>query len=200
MRRLLIVLSVLLLLPLSASAWMSPLVCSGGGQSSSLSCQAYVSTYGTVSSYDVCRTSSSYYAGQAQWSPASGTVSICKVSFTLTRGDGSVIGYTYYAKIWSMDGTSLDTVLGKSSGVKGSNEWSDTDVTFTFSSPVSCAAGTDYAITLDHGETEDGASYIRINRNGADTLNGYIASWGTAKTIISSTADREASFAISTMQ
>jgi len=111
-----------------------------------------------------------------------------------------VTGYTYYAKIWSMDGTSLDTVLGTSTGVKGSNAWSDTDVEFTFSSPVSCSAGTDYAITVDHGETENGLNYIRINRNGANTLNGYVAFWGKGKTISGSTANREASFAISTMQ
>lgn len=200
MRRLLVALSVLLILPMSASAWMSPIVCSGGGQSSSLSCQAYVSATGTTDQYGVSRTSATYYAGQGQWSPASGTVSVCQVSFTLVLAAGSVTGYTYYAKIWSMDGTSLDTVLGTSTGVTGSDAWSDTDVEFTFSSPVSCSAGTDYAITLDHGETEDGTNYIKINRNGADTLNGYVAYWGTDKTISGSTAYREASFAISTMQ
>ena len=200
MRKYLYILFALLFLPLSASAWMSPIVCSGGGQSSSLSCQSYVSAAGTVNSYGVCETPYVYYAGQAQWSPASGTVSICKVSFTLSLGLGSVTGYTYYAKIWSMDGTSLDTVLGTSTGVKGSNAWSDTDVEFTFSSPVSCSAGTDYAITVDHGETENGLNYIRINRNGANTLNGYVAHWEKGKTIYGSVANREASFAISTMQ
>lgn len=166
----------------------------------SLSCQSYISATGTIDDITVCKTTSAYYAGQGQWSPASGTVSICQVSMTLTKAAGSVTGYTYYAKIWSMSGTSLDTVLGTSAGITGSDEWSDTNVDFTFTSSVSCTAGTDYAITVDHGAVADGVNYILVNRTGSNTINGYISGWKTDKTINSSTVDRELSIAISTMQ
>lgn len=94
-----------------------------------------------------------YYQGQSGWSDASART-ICKIAWKLTYVSGTVTGQTYVTKIWSLNGTSLDTVLATSSGVSGSASWSATWVVFEFPTPYTTTGSASYAFTIDHGAAD----------------------------------------------
>jgi hypothetical protein len=99
-----------------------------------------------------------YYVG-VKYTPTS-NINICKVSVELGEVTGDISGLTYTVRIWSVDGgDDLDTELGTSSGVTGSNAWGGF-VEFEFPSSCSLTASTTYAVTVDQGGA--GAAYPRV--------------------------------------
>lgn len=117
--------------------------------------------------------------GQSNWSFASGTIQVCKITLKLTKAAGDISGKTFYVNIWSMTGANLNAILATSAGVTGSNSWSDTYVDFTFATPYSMAAATGYAITATSGAV-DATNYANVNyyNNG---VAGSGMQWSTAK-------------------
>lgn len=116
---------------------------------------------------DIGDSSSLYYIGQTYNEVSEHT--ICKVSAVLNYQTGDISGKTFNCVIGSLDGSNNLTVVGTSANVAGSNSWSDETVNFTFSSPVTIPASTDYAIVVTMNEI-DASNYAEF----AYTLNGEI--------------------------
>jgi hypothetical protein len=106
--------------------------------------------------------------------------SICKLEFTISCTYGTCSGGTYYAQIYTMSGTSLNTLVtnGQSGNVSGSNTWSQSVVAFTWSgSYPSVTNGTSYGVVVS-SSAQGESNYIRVYGSDDD---GYIAAWNTAK-------------------
>ena len=109
------------------------------------------------------------------------TKQICKVAFNLTRDSGTITGYTYTAKIWTLTGTDLNAVVdgGVSSAVAGSQDWVDTDVVFTFGDYPSVSGSTTYAITVEQN-TISASDYITANFSNTVSGTDYLGRWDSA--------------------
>jgi len=81
--------------------------------------------------------------------------SICRYCTIMDRITGDISGYTYTAKVWSLDGSNnLNAVItnGTSANVSGNNDWSRSGSTWacwTWSTPPTMTANTPYAITIE---------------------------------------------------
>jgi hypothetical protein len=126
-------------------------------------------------------------AGQGEWTPDSGTVSICRVDIQL-QGKGDPSAIEYVARVWTMSGTSLNTQIGVDSatltGVTGGDAVAT--YTLTFTTPVSATnnGSTLYAIVLhrlDGGY--DTTNYIIPYRGATatDYLTGQFRLWAANK-------------------
>lgn len=98
-------------------------------------------------------TTNTYYLGEANYNDSVARA-IGKISVRLTKSVGSITGKTYTVRIWSMTGNALNTVLASTTGVTGSDAWSNTAVDFTFASPYTISTGTNYSVTVDAGGTD----------------------------------------------
>ena len=178
MKRLLFGLVISVLVVSSASAQMLQGIVAGTKVSA---CTLYIDASSATDSNSTAISHDSTYdqAGHNSWSPASGTVSICKISVKLTKGAGDISGKTYVLKIYSMSGANLDSVLATSSGVTGSNSWDASYVDFTFSTPLSHTSGTGYSFALSSGDVDatNYASCFYYNNN----LTGFGDQWSTEK-------------------
>ncbi len=86
-----------------------------------------------------------FYAGQ-KWVDAS-TRQICKVRFYLGLAGGSISAKFYTARIYTLSGSNLGSVItnGQSAAIAGNNSWSNTGVVFSFASNPTVTGGTTYA-------------------------------------------------------
>ena len=117
-----------------------------------------------------------YYAGQTTFTVAS-EKKLCKVDFSIYAINGTITGLTYYAQVWTMTGTALNELQGESTGVTGSQAWAeDTELYFTFPTPVTLSISTNYAIVITRKGYSD-PNYIRIQVAETSTLNGSSARW-----------------------
>lgn len=101
----------------------------------------------------------------------------CKVRFKLTATSGST-GNTITARIFALSGSTITPAspLATSDPITWTGSWSLTDVIFTFSTPPTLSASTDYAIVL----TSDGGSgtgNIILNYKGTASIAGHSAGW-----------------------
>jgi len=113
-----------------------------------------------------------YYAANAHWTNASPRT-VKKVVFRLNKIAGTIVGKNYTARIWTMTGDDLTTEVGTSDAVAGSDGWSNTDVEFTFSTPVSLSAATEYAFTVDAG-VSDASNYAGGLNTTPKTIPGWL--------------------------
>src|SRR5574340_127761 len=126
-----------------------------------------------------------YYGGNGV--AITGTKCICKVSFSL-YAHGTITSKSYTAKIWTLSGNNLNTLLGTSDAVTGSS-WSHVFVDFSFPTCVSVSDAT-VAVTLDQGGT-DGTNFVDMDYA---TSNGYTGSydrWNSAKTSQAANASQD---------
>lgn len=79
---------------------------------------------------------------------------LCQVDVMLTKYLGNITGKTYYLEVWSVSGKDLGTRLASKS-VTGNNSWLQTWVPFAFSSSVSLATSTAYAISITTSNVDD---------------------------------------------
>jgi hypothetical protein len=94
----------------------------------------------------VSQTGAVYYKGTAT-TLTSGDA-ICNVSIKMTKTGGDISGKTYKVFIYSLSGNDLGTLLATSDAVTGSNSWSQTTVSFGFSSPYTVSSTATYAIVV----------------------------------------------------
>lgn len=151
---------------------------SAGGQNLTLSDGAFVGSLGPAvagsascpsdgspdvtsdgASTQIITDSDAYRFHGAFYTPAA-TKQLCKVGFKLKTGAGDVSAKTYTAYVYSLSGTTLDTVLATSSAVAGTAiPGTAGTVIFTFSGNPTLTGGTQYAIVVSSGET-DAVNYI----------------------------------------
>lgn len=89
---------------------------------------------------------------------------ICRVTFYLDRASGTIDGYTYTAKIWSLSSNNLSAVITNGTSTNSPNGdqlWNDSAVHFTFDNPT-LSANTKYGITIQQN-TISSANYIYGN-------------------------------------
>ena len=113
----------------------------------------------------------------------SAAMSVCQVDIRLSLDAGDVSGKTYYVAIYTMSGTAMGTLQGASTGVTGSNSWSETDVSFSFASSVSLSDATDYAFVV-YPDSVDYDNKVELSTITTDT-NGMadVKLWEDNKTL-----------------
>lgn len=113
------------------------------------------------------------YAGQV-FQYSSGWT-LCKARFKLTSV-GTVSGKTLTARVYALDGSG-DIVTGSplstSDSVTGDNAWNNTDVMFTFSTPSTQSANTDYAVVVTVSGGTDTSNYVNTYQNNSGSLTGH---------------------------
>jgi hypothetical protein len=134
---------------------------------------------GNSGSYNIGSVDANYYAGQTVWDPAA-SISVCRLDFNLTKSAGSITGFSYAAQIYTLSGTALNTLLATSDSVTGSDAWSATTVTFSFSSPPALSSGTQYALVVTRNGF-DGSNYAVVNQTAAGGMSGSAAIWDSTK-------------------
>jgi len=176
MKRLtLIIIGVLLCTPLYSD--MNPYIAgvpvSGGGDT----CNTLI--YGNLEgannyNCDICDHTNTYFVGQT-YVNFDAEKTICKLSFSMTREAGDISGKTYYAVIAPLNGTSMDVenIIATSSGVTGSNSWSETAVDFIFSSGVTLSKSTEY-VTAITTESVDASNYAVMNLTQTNVIAGGV--------------------------
>lgn len=95
---------------------------------------------------------------------------LSKVEFFFALGSGSISGKTFYCKIYTLNGTALNTLIATSTGIAGQNSWISSGGwgSFVFASPyVSLTANTSYAVVVDSGGV-DGANVVGIGYKGTE--------------------------------
>ena len=104
------------------------------------------------------------YYGGVLYTDASARV-VCKVTIKISKAAGDISAKTYTMTIHTtgggISGHDFTALMGTSTGVSGSNAWNLTDVDFSFSTPVSLSAATEYAFVVDQGAA-DASNYARF--------------------------------------
>lgn len=108
------------------------------------------------------------YAGQIV-NAGQATHNVSKVVFYVEYIDGTISTYNYNAVIYSRTGDNLNTLKGTSETIAGSSI-STGEVTFTFTTPVSVAAGDVIAFTCD---TASDPGFVRLGGGASDGDSGY---------------------------
>ena len=178
MRKLIMVLCLFLLVCCRADEVIAEMLRMGGGVAATSNCATSLwscTNYSGTSTSQ--RTDSEHYNGLIFTVSSPSTV--CKVKFVV-NATGTISGYSYTARIWSLSTLTLNAELDVSDSITGNNSWSSSDVEFTFSSPVSLSAGT-YAVTFDTG-TYDVNNYISIHYGNICT-GAHLAKWKVDKSI-----------------
>lgn len=97
---------------------------------------------------------------------SNGNRTVCRVTLRLKVAAGSVSSIDYHVRIYSLSGTSLNTLLGTSDVVSGStisSAFNGGDVDFDFTTPVSISNGTSYGIVVRRTDgTLDGSNYAAL--------------------------------------
>lgn len=103
-----------------------------------------------------------YYAGHTLFNLGS-PFAVGKIIVRLTSA-GTITGKTYVAKIWTSNvGQDCVTAVATSDDVTGAS-WTDTEVTFIFSTPFTPTASTNYNITFaEKSGTSDATNYISMH-------------------------------------
>lgn len=160
---------------LKVQAWQKAHASSGGG-----ACTLYVQNTTISGGRDVGLQNATFYAGQRNWSDAAAKT-ICRLDFALSLANGSITGKTFTARIWTMSGANnLGTNVASSTGVTGSNGWSNTFVEFDFPTPYLTTGSTSYGLTVDSGAV-DGTNNATCRFNSSDTgLAGTFDRWSNA--------------------
>lgn len=91
---------------------------------------------------------------------------ITKATFSLTLGNGDVTSKSYTCRIYTLSGNNLDTLVGTSVAISGTNSWNSTPVNFIFSTPVDFSASTSYGIAIAIEQVDDGSNYIILDTCG----------------------------------
>lgn len=95
-------------------------------------------------------------------------ISVCAVTFYISRKDADVSANTYHAEIWSASGGSLSAQQGSdSTGIQGSNAWGTTAATaealkFEFSSSISLTGSTTYWFLVTHDQTANSGTECEL--------------------------------------
>lgn len=103
-----------------------------------------------------------YYAGHTLYNDSGNKIGRISVRLTAV---GTITGKTFVAKIWTTNGgQDCVSTVATSDDVTGSNAWSDTLVDFTFSTPFTNSAATNYNITFaEKSGTADSSNYITVS-------------------------------------
>ena len=162
MKKLFLAFILIHFLAVNSSAWISPShteMVGGGTTCQSLSAQANADGSTTIGNNAV-----NYYRGFL-FIDAANSHNACEYHAWLTKTGGSITGKTFYAQIWTIDGSNNLLVQqgSDSDGITGSDAWSDTEVTFTWASPITMAANTTYAMVLTMKEV-DAVNYASLRR------------------------------------
>lgn len=170
----------------------------GGKPPAVASCTtAFLTNAGSITGdFDISDNSDYLIVGQSYIE--TGEKVVCKVTATLTYKTGDISSKEFYMIIDTKDGShNLELPeMGRSDVVIGDNAWSATAVTFTFSSPVTLAASTNYGIgiwmdsdedgTID-ADDADGSNYAEWEFTGA-AINGNTSRWEADGTLGGSNA------------
>ena len=195
---------ILILLLLPSLAWggdlgqdyarMNPYIL--GGAAAALSCAAtpYESAETDSNNITVKNSTPYTYGGQTAYT-VSGATSLCRLDVLYDTIVGDVSSLNYYAEVWSMTTTSLNSRVCQSAAVTGiaSTGWKQ----FDFSGGCDLSAATNYAVVLTHDGTNDsfnGNNYIRISVTSSTGMAGTAANWKTDKTEMAAYGTYEAAF------
>jgi hypothetical protein len=177
----LIIITLLLTTPCFAGSGSVAITLSGTAGAGGASCQAtaFYDSFGTPAGYVRAGASTDeYYAGSSTFNPGANK-SVCKVNVKLACPNAGCAGQNYYIALFTMNGTSLNTLLGTSNAVTGSDAWNVTTVAFTFATPVALTNGTSYGLVV-YTTTANGDDLVRISRHDA---TGTTSEWDSAKAI-----------------
>jgi hypothetical protein len=138
---------------------------------------AYNNTGASAGDYDITDATTYFYVGH-HFITVAETINVCKARFYLTLAAGTITGKTFTAYIYVNDGSGhLTDLLGTSTGVTGSQGWSDTAVDFTFSPAVTLSSGTTYAVVISMGAV-DADNYAEMEYTATGALTGLVGRWG----------------------
>ena len=149
------------------------------------SCAIYEQNSGSaIDNYDIGTYSGNYYRGVQAWTPADAGKSVCKIYARFTAV-GTISGKSYYAELWTHDGTNLTAKVGSTSdAVTGSNSWSASWVEFNFSSPVSVSNATAYCLVIYTTGGVDGSNFVVWNAAGGGEFQGVSSKFNSSGTRI----------------
>jgi hypothetical protein len=118
----------------------------------------------------------------------SGSHTVCKIIVKLTKSAGDISGLNYIGELWNMSGNNLTgSPLAASANVAGSNSWSGTEVTFTFTSAHLIPSGGNYAFTIRRSDTSsDGSNYASMCYNNVNATNNW--GWGRWQSDLTNTS------------
>ena len=126
------------------------------------------------------------FVGQAGFVPDA-DFSLCKITINLYCHVGSITGFEYEFRIYTMDGVSLDTLLGTSNTVYGDNAWSNTPVTFDFAIPVAMVTTGDYGLVVHRSDGSATWNHASVSFSAAGNLSGVYQRWDSLGGIIGTT-------------
>lgn len=152
----------------------------------------FAQDYATNDSTTVFGDASTTYGGEAGLTPAA-THTITQVDFMLASITGSLTGKNFTVEVYTMSGTSLNTLVGSSDNVAGASITVNTWTPATFSTPATITAGTPYAIVLTMSGI-DGINHPTMKISTAHTLGGTFNHWRSNKTQLDVKSGESASF------
>jgi len=128
--------------------------------------------------HDIRDDASYYYIGQTYNETTS--YNICQVSFAINAKTGDISVYDYVVQLWTRTGNDIVTKIGESTPITGNNTWlRPSIVDFTFATPVTLTANTDYSIVVgvyDTGTTNeasiDAVNYAELDYTNTNAVNG----------------------------
>lgn len=201
MKRLLLAILLVCFLAVSGSA-MNPAFLQMVSNGTSTTCQSLSTQANSDSGYTIGGGAGTYYRGFL-FKDASNAHEICEHHAWLKKHEGDVSGKTYYAQVWTLSGDNLDTQQGSdSNGVTGDNAWNNTEVTFTWASPITLTANTTYVLVLTH-KGVDGTNMTNWHYEDEQNTWAYcegIGGWGSDKARTVFDAEDDPKSEIYTMQ
>jgi hypothetical protein len=169
-----IILLLLLASPLYAAGGMSLMIAGGGSGAAAPSCTVGYDYYTGAtyhSALSVGSEDNNYYGGQNDYNPVA-THSICAISYKLTA-----VGFYVAVNTGATYDALPASFLATSSGVTGNNSWSDTEVTFTFVTPVTMSNGTTYKVSLWMDGNSDASNYVSVQYQNSVAVSGSKTWW-----------------------
>jgi hypothetical protein len=151
---------LLLLVSIPANAGRLQYLLGAGSQPSGTSCTLYDShETGNDLSKEVARYNASELVG-VLWNDSVQSNDICQVDWHINTSPGSPSNNDYYCEIWSISGTAIDALQGRSDKVDGDDDWSVEFISFSFNTSVAVAQGSDFAIVLKAIDSGDPAGTV----------------------------------------
>jgi hypothetical protein len=136
------------------------------------------STIGTASSTSVHR------VGQV-WTNGPTTTNLSEWVFEVTRSGGDVATKNYRVLVYSVSGTSLNTLLGQSDALLGTNAWLNTRVKWRTASPITIGPNAVVATVLYPDEGVDAVNVVAVGYiNSGTVANGWVGYWNSTGSLM----------------
>ena len=162
-----------------------------GGEVSCSTSESYSNTGASSGDYDIKDSDEYTYVGQTE--TMSAEIDVCQVNFWLTDKKDLDPG-DFTVEIWVItqeEFPSYVSTAGTSSAVEFDTSWSDTEVEFTFSPPVTLSAA-EYTFVITHDGAESADKEVELEY----TSGAGLSKWDSARNREGISSTLEAKFKI----